>query len=558
LTNDAQAAAYNAAGFEIGVHLNTGCANYTGSSLDAFFTDQMDQFGAMYPSLPAPTTHRIHCIAWSDYSTPATVSYAHGIRLETSYYYWPPAWVADRPGFFTGSGMPMRFAGTNGGIMDIYQATTQMTDESGQSYPYTVDNLLDGALGAEGYYGAFVANMHTDAEPERDADAIFSSATSRGVPIISARQLLTWVDARNASAFQSIVWDSSNTRATFSVQASPNARGLQVMLPVPPAGTNVGSVLSNGIAIPYYYASVKGLQYVMFEAGTGSYAVSFATDTTPPSISQVFPANGATDVSGNTNVTVTFSEAMNASTITTNTITVWDAASNAVPATVSYNPTNFTTVLQPNGPLGQLQTYTARVEGGTPGVTDVAGNPLPSRYEWTFITSATNLEVETTPPTVSSVSPVNGATGAGVGTVVTVTFSDAMAPTSISGSTITLQDAQNNAVGATVSYNSSTFTATLTPNALLHPNMVYTATVNGGVAGVVDATGNPLTRDFIWSFATVNQLTIWSDSTVPSTGMFADIHAYELGVKFTSDVSGNVTGIRFYKGGDGEWRDARW
>jgi hypothetical protein len=224
LTSDAQAATYNAAGFEIGVHLNTGCANYTGSSLDAFFTAQMGQFVSMYPSLPPQTTHRIHCIAWSDYSTPASVSYAHGIRLETSYYYWPPAWVANRPGFFTGSGMPMRFADSYGNIMDIYQATTQMTDESGQSYPYTVDTLLNRALGAEGYYGAFVANVHTDTEPEPDADAIFTSATSRGVPIISARQLLTWVDARNASAFQSIVWDSSNTRAIVLRASEPQCQ----------------------------------------------------------------------------------------------------------------------------------------------------------------------------------------------------------------------------------------------------------------------------------------------------------------------------------------------
>ena len=150
LTNDAQAAAYNAAGFEIGVHLNTGCANYTGSSLDAFFTDQMGQFTAMYPSLPAQTTHRIHCVAWSDYSTPASVSRAHGIRLETSYYYWPPTWVNNQPGFFTGSGMPMRFADTNGAIMDIYQATTQMTDESGQSYPYTVDTFVRRGVGCRG------------------------------------------------------------------------------------------------------------------------------------------------------------------------------------------------------------------------------------------------------------------------------------------------------------------------------------------------------------------------------------------------------------------------
>ena len=41
-------------------------------------------------------------------------------------------------------------------------AATQMTDESGQTYPYTIDTLLDRALGAEGYYGAYTVNAHTD------------------------------------------------------------------------------------------------------------------------------------------------------------------------------------------------------------------------------------------------------------------------------------------------------------------------------------------------------------------------------------------------------------
>ena len=58
----------------------------------------------------------------------------HGIRLDTNYYYWPPAAGShDRPGMFTGSGMPMRFADLDGSMIDVYQATTQMTDESGQS-----------------------------------------------------------------------------------------------------------------------------------------------------------------------------------------------------------------------------------------------------------------------------------------------------------------------------------------------------------------------------------------------------------------------------------------
>ena len=42
-----------------------------------------------------------------------------------------------------------------------------MTDESGQTYPFTIDTLLDRALGAEGYYGVFTANMHTDTQSAR-------------------------------------------------------------------------------------------------------------------------------------------------------------------------------------------------------------------------------------------------------------------------------------------------------------------------------------------------------------------------------------------------------
>ena len=48
---------------------------------------------------------------------------------------------------FTGSGIPMRFADLDGSLIDVYQATTQMTDESGIDYPAHIDALLDKALG---------------------------------------------------------------------------------------------------------------------------------------------------------------------------------------------------------------------------------------------------------------------------------------------------------------------------------------------------------------------------------------------------------------------------
>ncbi len=100
---------------------------------------------AKYTSLPAIVTNRTHCIAWSDWASQPKVSLAHGIRLDTNYYYWPASWVNDRPGMFTGSGMPMRFADLDGTLIDVYQATTQMTDESGQSYSLHINALLDKA-----------------------------------------------------------------------------------------------------------------------------------------------------------------------------------------------------------------------------------------------------------------------------------------------------------------------------------------------------------------------------------------------------------------------------
>ena len=129
--------------------------------------------------MPSPKTNRLHCIAFSDWSSQPKVELANGMRMDTNYYYWPGSWIQNRPGFMTGSGMPMRFADTDGSMIDIYQAMTQMTDESDQAYPFTPNSLLDNALGSLGYYGAFTANMHTDSATIPQNDALIASAKAR-------------------------------------------------------------------------------------------------------------------------------------------------------------------------------------------------------------------------------------------------------------------------------------------------------------------------------------------------------------------------------------------
>jgi phosphodiesterase/alkaline phosphatase D-like protein len=272
LTN-AQAAAYTADGFEVSIHITTGCANYTAGSLASNYAGQIAEFRADYSSIPSPRTHRLHCLVWSDWASQAQVELSNGIRLDTNYYYYPPSWAGNQPGLMTGSGMPMRFAGLDGSTIDVYQAATQMTDESGQSYPSTINALLDKAVGPEGYYGAFVANMHTDDVPSAGSDAIVAAAQARGVPVVSAQQMLTWLDGRNGSAFGAVAWSGNDL--TFTVTTAAGANGLQAMIPTVSSKGTLTSVTRNGSPVAVTTETIKGVQYAVFPTTAGAYAVRY-------------------------------------------------------------------------------------------------------------------------------------------------------------------------------------------------------------------------------------------------------------------------------------------
>jgi hypothetical protein len=177
---------------------------------------------------------------------------------------------------FTGSGMPMRFADTDGTILDNYQLTTQMTDESNITYRSFVDALLDKAIGPEGYYGVFCANMHTDfngGNSSNGSDAIIASAQARQIPVISAKQMLTWLDGRNGSTFGSMTW-SSNT-LSFTISVASGAYKLQAMIPVVAATGQLTGITFNGTPITYTTEVIKGINYAFFDANNGNYVATY-------------------------------------------------------------------------------------------------------------------------------------------------------------------------------------------------------------------------------------------------------------------------------------------
>jgi hypothetical protein len=94
-----------------------------------------------------------------------------------------------------------------------------------------------------------------------------------------------------------------------------------------------------------------------------------------------------------TNVTLTFSEAMDAATVNGSTVELRDASSILVPAAVTYDAATRTATLDPTGALTAGVTYTARVKGGAadPRVKDVAGNAPAADVIWTFTTGTGGL-----------------------------------------------------------------------------------------------------------------------------------------------------------------------
>ncbi|KQW48025.1 hypothetical protein ASC77_16660 [Nocardioides sp. Root1257] len=273
--SNAQATTYQGQGFEVGLHHTTNCANFTSlAQLQSGYSSQLAEWRAKYSGVLAPTTNRTHCIAFSDWSSQPRAELANGIRLDTNYYFWPGSWVQDRPGFMNGSGIPMRFTDTDGSMLDVYQAQTAMTDESEQSYPFTVDTLLDRALGAQGYYGAFTANMHTDAATTFESDELLASAQERGVPVVTARQMLTWVDGRNGSSFGDLSWSGSTLG--FTIAVGSGASRLTAMLPVAgPGGTVLSSLTRGGTAVAFTTMTVKGQQYAVFPASAGTWSAAY-------------------------------------------------------------------------------------------------------------------------------------------------------------------------------------------------------------------------------------------------------------------------------------------
>ncbi len=385
------------------------------------------------------------------------------------------------------------------------------------STQYTA-TITTGALDAAGNALAapFSWSFTTTAPPDTTPPTVLSTTPVNGASgvALSTAPTATFSEPMNNATLTASTFTLAETSSGTPVSGSVGVSGNTATF------TPSAALLGN---TQYTATITTGARDVAGNALAGNFSWVFTTttppDTTPPTVVSRFPTNGATNVALNSTVMITFSEPMNNATLNTTTFTLV-VTGNGAPVPGSVGVSGNTATFTPAANLAGSTQYTATVSTGAQ---DLAGNAIALPASWSFTTTT---PPDTTPPTVSSVTPSSGATGVAVGTTVTATFSEAMDNSTLTTGNFSVVVTSNSAV-VSGSINVSGNTATFTPSAALTPSTQYTATLNTSVR---DLAGNNLAIQFAWSFTTAS-------GSAPSLGVSDIQFIFTENVATTTQIS---------------------
>ncbi len=215
-----------------------------------------------------------------------------------------------------------------------------------------------------------------------------------------------------------------------------------------------------------------------------------STDTTPPTVIASTPFGG--NVSTTAQISATFSELMNQSTVNSASFTV----SPAPTATPTFTWTGNKVVYNYTGSLAQNTTYTVTISTA---VADSSNNNMASSYVWSFRTG-TNV--------VSQPSDVHGRSMAKTGNDLRLTWDPATGPAAIAYYEIYRGTTPNFTPGAANLLTTVPGTTYTDPGALTAASSyyysVYAVDVNGGKSANKSNTGFKLNKDMTYHTAISN------------------------------------------------------
>jgi hypothetical protein len=275
--SDSAAKPYTDSGFEVSPHFadNSNCfSNWQmQSQLDATVSADLNAWNSSYPTIGAaykPLTERFHCYGiWNDYSSIPSVEAAHGIKADTNSSCWPNQFLNVAQCLYTGAGIPEQYSDASGNLTGTMQFTTQSTDENPTTVTQAALNgLVTNASGTPAYYGYFTVLCHLDNLDisNQCATDSLSVAKSNNIPMVSARQAETFIDARNSSSISGINYATNNV----SYKVTTQANNLQLMVPTNYGNKTLQNVKIGGVLKSTATTSINGVSYGVLSLNTGT------------------------------------------------------------------------------------------------------------------------------------------------------------------------------------------------------------------------------------------------------------------------------------------------
>lgn len=279
---------------------------------------------------------------------------------------------------------------------------------------------------------------------------------------------------------------------------------------------------------PWLVALMLAATLAACGGGGGAPILGFDSSPRPPTVTAVAPPDGATAVPLNTLVSADFSEAM--APITGDASFVLGCAAPCLPptGTVSLDTSGrvATFTLAAGTSLAPQTLYTATITGARSSRTGLA---MVAPYTWRFTTQtngggsgdSTRPRVQATVPATSTPGPTPGVPA---NTAITATFTEDMAPNSISPASFTVACVLPCiAPQGTVTYVVGNRTAVFTPATPLVAGATYTVIIT---TAATDLAGNalagnqaplPAASNYVWSFTTVAAVGPTTPPTVAGT-----------------------------------------
>ena len=392
-------------------------------------------------------------------------------------------------------------------------------------------------------FAAQVSDQDANDPPDNmTADFVFSFTTQDAAPSVSS------TTPTNGATNQ-----ATNTDLTVTFSEPVNVTGNWFQIVCTSTGTrNVADTVVTGGPTTFTinpnadFAAAETCTVTIFAAQVtdqdtddppdnmaANFVFSFTTEAAP-SVSSTTPTNGATQVTSNTNLTITFSEPVN---VTGNWFQIVGATSgtrNVSDTVVTGGPTTFT--INPNTDFvsGELVTVTVFAAQ----VTDQDLIDPPDNMAANFVFSFTIDQA----PSVISTTPTNGATNVAVNSNVSITFSE---PVNVTGNWFQIvcpTTGTRNVADTVVTGGPTTFT--INPNADFTFNETCTVTVFASQVtdqDSADPPDNPL-ANFVFSFTTIDAAPTVT-STTPTNGATGQATNTNISVTFSEPV--NVTGNWF-------------